>query len=147
MSTEFGPQLIGEAEKTLSALLRAALEATNLTERQWVGLRLADQVGAGDASSLAAAIAARAHFTETQAIVDGLTELGLVDAGELTPEGRAMLETAQDRIGAMTAGVWNGLDPTDVAATARVLQEIVRRGRQALEARPGLTTAGSLPLS
>ena len=42
MSTPFGPQLIGETEKTLNALLRRYLEASDLTEPQWVTLRLAD---------------------------------------------------------------------------------------------------------
>jgi hypothetical protein len=31
MSTPFGPQLIGETEKTLNALLRRFLEGTGLT--------------------------------------------------------------------------------------------------------------------
>jgi hypothetical protein len=41
MPTTFGPQLIGETEKTLNALLRLFLEGTGLTESQWVTLRLA----------------------------------------------------------------------------------------------------------
>ena len=43
MSTPFGPQLIGETEKTLNALLLRHLDGTGLTEPQWVTLRLADQ--------------------------------------------------------------------------------------------------------
>ena len=42
MSTPFGPQLIGETEKTLNALLRRLLQGTGLTEPQWVTLRLAN---------------------------------------------------------------------------------------------------------
>jgi hypothetical protein len=44
MSTSFGPQLIGETEKTLNALLRRFLDSTGLTEPQWVTLRLAGQL-------------------------------------------------------------------------------------------------------
>ena len=43
MSTPFGPQLIGETEKTLNALLLRHLDGTGLTEPQWVTLRLSDQ--------------------------------------------------------------------------------------------------------
>ena len=43
MTATFGPQLIGQTEKTLQALLRRALAGTGLDERQWVALRLADQ--------------------------------------------------------------------------------------------------------
>ena len=41
MSTPFGPQLIGETEKTLNALLHRFLRGTGLNEAQWVTLRLA----------------------------------------------------------------------------------------------------------
>jgi len=44
MPTPFGPQLIGETEKTLGALLRRFLEGTGLSEPQWVTLRLADRL-------------------------------------------------------------------------------------------------------
>jgi hypothetical protein len=39
--TPFGPQLLGETEKTLNALLRKSLRGTGLTEPQWVTLRVA----------------------------------------------------------------------------------------------------------
>jgi len=65
MPTQFGPQLIGETEKTLSALLRMFLDGTGLTEPQWVTLRLADLLdGAVDAHGLAAAAADRAPLLE-----------------------------------------------------------------------------------
>ena len=54
MSTPFSPQLIGETEKTLNALLRRSLEDTGLTEPLWVTLRLAGQLeGTVDAAGLA----------------------------------------------------------------------------------------------
>jgi hypothetical protein len=45
MTTPFGPQLIGETEKTLNAILRRLLQGTGLSEPQWVTLRLAGQLG------------------------------------------------------------------------------------------------------
>ena len=47
MTTPFGPQLVGETEKTLTALLRGFLAETGLTEPQWVTLRVAQIYGAG----------------------------------------------------------------------------------------------------
>ncbi len=44
MSTPLGPQLVGENEKTLNALLRRILEHTGLSEAQRVTLRLAGQL-------------------------------------------------------------------------------------------------------
>ncbi len=60
MLTPFGPQLIGETEKTLNALLRRFLEEPGLTEPQWVTLRLAGLLDRSvDADGLVAAVADR----------------------------------------------------------------------------------------
>ena len=48
MTAPFGPQLIGETEKTLTALLRRFLADTGLSEPQWVTLRVAQLYGADD---------------------------------------------------------------------------------------------------
>ena len=47
MSIPFGPQLVGQTEKTLNALLRGFLDGTGLTEPQWVTLRVADLIDGG----------------------------------------------------------------------------------------------------
>ena len=133
MSTPFGPQLIGETEKTVNALLRRFLEGTGLTEPQWVTLRLADlldgRVGAGD---LAAAVADRAHFADAADLVSGLTDRGLLDDGRLTPAGRELTAGVQATIATETAAIWEDLPPDDVAATTRVLNEVVTRARAVL---------------
>ena len=91
MSTPFGPQLIGETEKTLNALLRRFLEGTGLTEPQWVTLRLADLLdGSVGADGLAAAVADRAHFADAADLVGELTDRGLLDDGRLTSAGREL---------------------------------------------------------
>src|SRR5262249_25078926 len=85
MPTPFGPQLIGETEKTLGALLRRFLEGTGLSEPQWVTLRLADRLdGTVDANGLARAAADRAHFSNAGELVSELTRRGLLDNGRLT---------------------------------------------------------------
>ena len=103
MTTPFGPQLIGETEKTLTALLRRFLADTGLSEPQWVTLRVAQLYGADDTEGLAAAVADRAHFPDASDLVGSLTDRGLLEAGRLTPAGRDVIssgagnERARDR--------------------------------------------------
>jgi hypothetical protein len=132
MTTRFGPQLIGETEKTLNAMLRRALEGSGLSEPQWVTLRIADQLDAVDGPSLAAAVVDSAHFTNPAQLVDPLTERGLLDGGRLTARGRELLESLQAAITEMTAPIWHDLGNEDVAAAERLLHEIIRRSRLVL---------------
>ena len=138
MSTPFGPQLIGETEKTLNALLRRFLEGTGLTESQWVTLRLADRLdGSIDANGLAAAVADRAHLSDAADLVKELNSRGLLDNGRLTSTAREMTAAIQTTIATTTAPIWENLPDEDVAAATRVLNEIVSRARAVL--------AGQLP--
>jgi hypothetical protein len=130
MSTPFGPRLIGEAEKTLNALLRRFLEGTGLTEPQWVTLRLAHVLeGSAGATGLAAAVADRAQFPDAAELVTELTDRGLLDDGRLTFAGRELTTKVQETITAETAPIWDNLPADDVAAATRVLNEVVTRAR------------------
>jgi len=133
MSTPFGPQLIGETEKTLVALLRRFLEGTGLTEPQWVTLRVAGQLeGDVNERQLVATVADRAHFTDAAELVEAVTSRGLVHDGQLTAAGRATLTDVLARSEAATGAIWTNLAGDDVAATTRVLNEIVTRARSIL---------------
>jgi hypothetical protein len=133
MTTPFGPQLIGETEKTLGALLRRFLEGTGLTEPQWVALRLAVRLdGSVDGDGLVAAIAERAHFPNAGELVGELTRRGLLDEGRPTSGGRDMTAAVQKTIATEAAPIWEGLPDEDVAAATRVLNEIVARARAVL---------------
>jgi hypothetical protein len=133
MSIPFGPQLIGETEKTLNALLRRHLEGPGLTEPQWVTLRLADQLdGTVDADGLALAVRERAHFADSRAHVGELTSRGLLLDGRLTASGRGVLTDVLAAIASDTAPIWDDLPAGDVAAATRVLNEVVSRARVAL---------------
>jgi hypothetical protein len=133
MTTSFGPQLIGETEKTLNALLLRHLEGTGLTEPQWVTLRLAGMLdGSVDTDGLATAVADRAHFTDADQLVGELTARGLLEDGKLTSAGRDLLAGVQASAVAATAPIWDGLPPDDVAATARVLNAVLDRAHAAL---------------
>jgi hypothetical protein len=133
MSIPFGPQLIGETEKTLNALLRRFLVGTGLTEPQWVTLRLADRLdGSLGTDGLVAAVADRAHFPDAAKLVGELTDRGLLDDGRLTSAGRELTTAVQAAITTQTAPIWDNLPADDVAAATRVLNEVVTRARVVL---------------
>jgi hypothetical protein len=133
MTTPFGPQLIGETEKTLNALLLRHLDGTGLTEPLWVTLRLADQLdGAVDAAGLAAAVVQRAHFPDAERLVDELATRGFLAVGRVTEAGHDFLGSLQVAIASDAGSVFADLPADDVAATTRVLNEVVDRARLVL---------------
>jgi hypothetical protein len=133
MPTPFGPQLIGEAEKTLNALLGRFLEGTALTEPQWVTLRLATMLdGTVDAGGLALAVYDCAHFSDAKELVRALSQRGLIEDGRLTVAGRQLTDATQATITTTTAPIWEALPADDVAATTRVLNAVVAEARALL---------------
>ena len=133
MTSSFGPQLIGEAEKTLNALLRRFLEGRKLSEPQWVTLRLDCQLGDNATTdALIAAVADRAHFSDAERLVAELTTRGLLEDGRLTRAGRELAAAMQATIAEETAPIWDDLPAEDVAAATRVLNEVVTRARAVL---------------
>jgi hypothetical protein len=133
MITPFGPQLIGETEKTLNALLLRHLDGTELSEPRWVTLRVANMLnGSVDHDGLVGAVAERAHFTDAAAHVDELTMRGLLDDGRLTDDGRELLARVQESLADDTSALFGDLAYDDVAATERVLNELLSRARVAL---------------
>jgi hypothetical protein len=133
MTTPFGPQLIGETEKTLNALLLRQLDGTGLTEPQWVTLRVATMLdGTVDGDGLAAAVADRAHFTDAADLVFALTARGMLEEGRLTAQGRAQFDELQAAVTARASAIFTDLPADDVDATTRVLNEVVDRARAAL---------------
>src|SRR5262245_51932682 len=126
MPTPFGPQLIGETEKTLGAVLRRCLEGTGLIEPQWVTLRLAELLDSKvDTNGLTAALADRTHLANAAELIADLTRRGLLDNGRLTPVARELTAAVQTKITGMTGPIFNSLSNEDVAAATRVLNEIV----------------------
>jgi hypothetical protein len=133
MTTPFGPQLIGETEKTLNALLRRFLRGTGLTEPEWVTLRVAGLLdGRVGADGLAAAVADRAHFPDAADLVRELTGRGLIDDGRVTSAGRELTATVQTTIARETTPIWDDLPDDDVAAATRLLNEVTTRARAVL---------------
>src|SRR4051794_12049074 len=126
----FGPVLVGQTEKTLQALLRRTLAATGLSEPQWVTLRLASMLYEHvDRAGLISAVADRAKFADTTAIIDGLTERGLLADGQPTDAGRGLLTSVLTASDKTNGSVWRDLPTKDVEATTRVLNQVLRRAR------------------
>lgn len=133
MTTPFGPQLIGETEKTLNALLRRCLDGTGLTEPQWVVLRLAESLHDPMVrEALIRSVADRAHFPDAAALVDELHDRGLLLDGRLTDAGRDLVAEVRAQIATVTVPIWHDLPPDDVASATRVLNEVVTRARALL---------------
>lgn len=131
--TTFGPQLIGETEKSLNAILRGVLAETGLTEPQWVTLRIAGQ-HEGDVP-LTTAVADRAHFTDAPALVAQLGERGLLDGDHISDAGRRLLARLGAQINELTAPIWTDLPGEDVAAAERALNLVTGRARTILASR------------
>jgi hypothetical protein len=131
--TPFGPQLLGETEKTLNALLRKSLRETGLTEPQWVTLRVAALTdGNADSEGLARVVTDRAHFADAAQLVRQLTEDGLLEGGRPTTAGRELIESVLARSAADTGPIWDDFDPGDLEATTRLLNELLARARAVL---------------
>lgn len=141
MPIPFGPQLIGETEKTLNALLRRFLDGRGLTEPQWVTLRLADLLdGTVDTDGLAVAVADRAQFHDAVDLVADLTARRLLADGRLTSDGRDVIAAVQACSSSTTALIVDDLPTDDVAAATRVLNEVLTRARAALGSPSAMST-------
>jgi crotonobetainyl-CoA:carnitine CoA-transferase CaiB-like acyl-CoA transferase len=127
MTSTFGPQLVGQTEKTLQALLRRALDDTGLTERQWVSLRLADQP---DGIALRDRVADQAKFEDADQLVTALEQRGLVANDAPTADGYAMLERVLAKSATLSGPIWDDIDGADGAAHA--LTVVLTRARAAL---------------
>jgi hypothetical protein len=129
MTIAFGPELLGQTEKTLSALLTRALDGTGLTERHWVSLRLAESTEDG---KLAQVIADRARFADAPQLVVELSDRGLIADGRLTAAGRELMGLVRGRTASLIGPLWDNLPADEVASATRVLNTVLSRARTAL---------------
>jgi hypothetical protein len=125
MTASFGPQLLGETEKALNVLLRRSLAGSGLDEEQWVTLRVASQHD-GPVGTLAVQVANRAHFENTDQLVERLEHKGLIADERPTPKGAALL---RDVLGG-NSRIWQ--DIPDAEAAARALSTVLDRARAAI---------------
>lgn len=119
----FGPQLIGQTEKALGALLVQVLQPHSLTPTQWVTLQVAARPGSG--TGLESAVRDAAHLDDAGDLVDGLTDRGLIADGALTRSGRALRSVVARTIAERTGAIWSALDADDAATAGRVLGAVL----------------------
>ena len=133
------PRVIGQAEKTLNAILARQLVGTGLAEPDWVILTLAATSGEPPG---------RDQFTRTVADALKISEAGararigaMVTAQQLqiTGDGVTVTDAAAQlhrRISTATAGIveqlWGDLPAADLATTGRVLAIITERANAEL---------------
>jgi DNA-binding MarR family transcriptional regulator len=145
MSTTLSPQLIGQTEKTLNAILYRHLAEAGLDEPQWVTLTLA-VMGGGPAGrdQFARHVASAAKFDETDVhkriaeLVDA--QLLTVSAGDdaqvaVTEAGRELHARIRAINTQLTERLWGDLPAQDLEATARVLGTVLQRANAEFDAR------------
>jgi hypothetical protein len=126
----FGPQLIGQTEKALSALLRTVLTDHQLSEREWVALRLTSQFDGED--DVAEAIRDRAQFEDAADLLSTLERRGLVIGGMLTAAGAELVVEVGREIGALAGPIWANVDSADAEAAARALNSVLEQTKARL---------------
>ena len=123
----FSPQLLGQTEKALNAILDRLLADSGVAEPQWVTLSLAVMNGG---AGLAARVAGAVKVSEAEArrrIAD-LTAAGmLAPSGDATDAGRRLFDRVRGRTAEITGRLWGDLPEADLAATARVLSTALSR--------------------
>lgn len=128
----FGPQLIGQTEKALNALLQIVLSGRDLTERQWVSLRLASQLDDGD--DLDTFVAARLHDPDVGRFLASLRDRGLIAGSALSATGAALVAEIGREIADLTGPLWEGIDERETQAATRVLNHVLDEARMLLRA-------------
>ncbi|MGH3691039.1 MAG: hypothetical protein ACRDT7_12850, partial [Microbacterium sp.] len=126
----FGPQLIGQTEKALNALLQTILSGRDLTEREWVSLRLASQLHDGD--DLDAFVADRLHDPNVGRLLGSLRERGLIDGPALSAQGTTLVAEIGQEIADLTSPIWKGIDEHEAATATRVLNRVLEGARLVL---------------
>jgi DNA-binding MarR family transcriptional regulator len=133
--TTFTPQVLGETEKALNAILIRQLDAAGLNEHQWITLQLTVAAGGSLARDqlvgrLAGAIK---HGTaDAQARVAELVAAGLLSRGDedkvaITDAGRETHRGIRRAVEELTVRLWGDLPRADLDTTGRTLATILER--------------------
>ena len=134
--TTFTPQVLGETEKALNAILYRQLDGVGLTEHQWIALRLT--VTAGGAlpreqlvGRLAGALkvgAAGADARVEELVVGGLLQApGAEGDVAVTPAGARVHARVRGAVNEITRRLWGDLPAEDLDTTGRTLAAILER--------------------
>jgi DNA-binding MarR family transcriptional regulator len=137
----FTPQLIGQTEKALNAILYRQLEGTGVAEPQWVTLVLAVTHGGSLPRGQLVELASDGLKVDggvAQLQIDRLAELGLVensadgDAVSVSDAGQRLFARVRGATGEITQRMWGDLPADDLAAAGRVLNKVLGRANAEL---------------
>jgi hypothetical protein len=137
----FSPRVIGQAEKTLNAILDRQLAGTGLTEPQWVTLTLAvtsGEMAEREQFTRTVAAALKISETEARALIDDLvTGQRLQITGEppavaVTGAARQLHRRISAAIADITRRLWADMPAEDLATAGRVLAIITDRANAEL---------------
>ena len=140
----FSTQVIGQAEKTLNAILQRQLAGTGLTEPQWITLTLtAASGGSIDRGQLAGRVGGALKVSEpdAQARIRELAAAQLLEAPadeespvRLTDAGRQLFGRIRAAVTEITERLWGDLPAEDLATAGRVLSIVAERANAELAA-------------
>ena len=133
------PQLIGQAEKTLNAILERHLSGAGLSEPQWITLTLAvmggDPIGR---DQLARRVASAAKFSEAdvQTRITELADARLLDVADdevaVTDGGKQLHARIRATNNELTERLWRDLPAADLDTAGRVLAVVLERANAEL---------------
>jgi hypothetical protein len=128
---------IGQAERTLRALLQTQLDEAGLSFPEWTTFVTLDVAGPLTRAEVVErqVVGQVAPADEAEAAIDSLVSAGLLD-GEprLAPTGAgdALYQPIRQRVNGISQRIYNDLPVDDLEATRRTLAEIVRRAHDIL---------------
>jgi DNA-binding MarR family transcriptional regulator len=138
----FTPQVIGQTEKALNAILDRLLIGTGVTEPQWVTLTVTVASGGKiDRDELISRMAGYLKVSEAEAQerVAELTAAQLLDAPDeegspvqVTDAGRQLHARIRAGATATTQRLWSDLPAEELETTGRVLSTILERANAEL---------------
>ncbi|MGH2894801.1 MAG: MarR family transcriptional regulator [Solirubrobacteraceae bacterium] len=134
--TTFTPQVLGETEKALNAILYRELDAVGLTEHQWITLRLTMAAGGDIAREqlvgrLAGALKVGAGDAEAR--VEELMAAGLLRSSDergqvaVTETGTRLHTGIRGAVDEVSRRLWGDLPADDLETTGRTLMTILER--------------------
>lgn len=130
-------RFIGEAERTLQALLKHQLDRAGLRFEEWVTLTIVSGATAPDKATLLRQIAAAKVVApgDEADLLHAMIQRGHIEGDSalaLSAEGRAVFEPLRDAIRGITSGLFAELSADDLDTTRRVLETVTQRANQFL---------------
>ena len=138
----FTPQLLGQTEKALNAILSKQLAGPGLTEPQWVTLTLTAMGGGSlDRDELIGRVAGalKVGDAEVQERIDELIGGGLLEASGtelplimITDAGQELHSRIRSTVTEITERMWGDLPTDELESAARVLSTVLQRADRVL---------------